>query len=72
MKQVAISDFMTDAMVKKAIAIYTNHHDTGELHIRLINLLMPHMAEINRKLGQKNDAGYLAYALEYALSKSRE
>lgn len=30
----------------------------------------PHMSEINAKLGQENDAGYLAYALAAALSST--
>jgi hypothetical protein len=30
------------------------------------------MAHINAKLGQENDAGYFAYALEYVLSQGGE
>ena len=37
---------------------------------RLVEVVRPALPSINEKTGQDNDARYLAYALEYALSKS--
>lgn len=75
MKQVTIADFMTEEMQKEAIAIYTGGVRASwppGVHRRLVALLHPHMAEIDRKLGQKNSADYLAYMVEYALSLAAE
>lgn len=72
MKTITVKDFLTDKQIKQAIAIYKLHRDDGMLHGRLIALIEPLMPEINRKLGQENDVNYLAYAVEYALSKSEE
>ena len=35
-------------------------------------VIEPNMAAINAKLGQENDARYLAYAVVYALSQAEE
>lgn len=69
MKQITIKDFMTDEMVDKAIHLYRTSHSR---HLALVGLLKPHMADINRKLGQENDVDYLAYAVEYAISVAED
>lgn len=68
-KKVTLKDFLTDKQISMAIAIYNRHPEN--LHRQLTDkVIAPHMAEINRKLHQQNDADYLAYVLEYALMQS--
>jgi len=58
-----ISDFLTRAQINQAIRIGTNHK-------RLLDeLVMPNMAQINNALGQENDPGFIAYAIEYVLAR---
>ena len=69
MREMKINDFMTDDMVDEAIRLYRTSRSR---HLALVELLKPHMADIDRKVGQKNDVNYLAYAVEYAISVAEE
>lgn len=69
MKTVAIRDFLTKAESKKVIEIYDTA-PLGQLHMQLVAFIEPLMPEIDRKLGQPNDIGFIAYAIEYALHES--
>ena len=63
-----LPQFLTDAQIAKAAKLYAAHgHDSvAEIEAQVIE---PNMAAINKKLGQDNDARYLAYAAVYALSR---
>ena len=67
MNHVTLSDFLTDAEIKQAFAICK----TVGPHKQLVDFLTPKMNNINKKLGQENDSGYLAYGIEYAYSLKR-
>lgn len=72
-KQVLMSDFLTQAEIEKCRDIYREHADNGgnkpALHKRLVEeVVRPIMPEINRKLGQENDADYLAYGIEHVFN----
>ena len=57
-----ISDFLTKTQVNQAIKIGANHK-------RLLNeIVLPNVAQINKRLGQENNPGFIAYVLEYALA----
>ena len=63
-RSVRIEEFVTDEMFEQIKAI-------GPDAARIATEVMePNMAEINRKLGQENDAHYLAYAVVYAMGKT--
>lgn len=67
-KKAAIRDFLTSEQIEKAQLVYRTA-SSSQLHKWLVDqVIRPNMAEINRKLGQENDADYLAYAVEYALT----
>jgi len=63
--------FLTEAQIAQAIALYEEHgmDAVDEICKRVI---VPNMAAIDAKIGQANDARYLAYAVVYALSSVSE
>jgi hypothetical protein len=61
-KKVSIRDFLTTEQIKKVIEIGP---DKDRLKAEII---LPNLAEINRKLGQENDPDYLAYMLVNLMS----
>lgn len=68
MKSVTLPDFLTDAQIKEVVRIY---REGGRAAAICDQVIRPNMAEINRKLGQDNDAMFLAYACEYVCMQSR-
>lgn len=63
-KMVNIGDFLTDAQVQECIKLKT-------ANMICVRVILPNIKEINEKLGQENNAMYLAYAVEYALTQAR-
>lgn len=62
-------DFLTDAEIKKAIKLYRIAN--GSFHQRCMDeIIKPVITRINKALGQENDPGYLAYAVEYLCMKA--
>lgn len=69
-KTMTIGDFLTEAEVDKAIKLY-KEAAPGSFARRCANeIITPVLPRINAKLGQTNDAKYLAYAVEYALMQA--
>ena len=70
-KSVTLPDFLTEVQIADAIRLYEAHgmDAVGTIQSQVIE---PNMAEINAKLGQENDARYLAYAVVHALSQLDE
>ena len=60
-KMVKVGDILNDADLERAAEM---HPDVKRIAKELIE---PNLVEINRRLGQENDAMYLAYAISYAL-----
>jgi hypothetical protein len=70
MKTINIGDFLSTVQMRQAIALYQQER-SGAFVDRLVEqVILPNMAQINRKLGQENDPRYLAYAVQYALLQS--
>jgi hypothetical protein len=66
-KTMSLGDFLTDKQINDCIRL-CDETDGAERHAALRDqIIAPHMGEINRKLGQENDADYLAYTVEYAV-----
>lgn len=65
MKQVSIGDFLTDREINLAIRLKTARAICDEI-------IKPNIQRINRALGQENDPMYLAYAVEYAVTKFKK
>jgi hypothetical protein len=61
MKKVTLLDFLTPAEIEEARKLKS----ASEIKRRIID---PNLRRINAALGQQNDAMYLAYMVEYALS----
>jgi hypothetical protein len=62
MKQVALSDFLTDKEIQQAIRLKT----AKEIESKIIS---PNIDRINKALKQENDPRYLAYAVSFAISQ---
>lgn len=69
-KTVAIGDFLTREQSELVVKLW-GECKSGRLFRAAVveKVIVPNLAEINRKLGQENDARFLAYAVEYALSR---
>jgi hypothetical protein len=72
MKHVTIGAMLTDEQVKQAIAVFTEHRgDSGGCVAKIREaIIAPNLEAINGKLGQENDASYLAYAVYYAMTQA--
>jgi len=69
MKQMTLPDFLTEDQIKEAIEIYKTAAPGTFATLVAEKIITPNMAEIDRKLGQANDAKYLAYACEYVFNQ---
>jgi len=66
-KTMSMGDFLTDEQINDCVRL-CDETDGTERHDALRDeILAPNMDEINRRLGQENDADYLAYMIEYAV-----
>jgi hypothetical protein len=68
MKTIAIGDILPPDAQRHALRIVKRSH--GHLrHGAIVELIRPRMADINKATGQENDVDYLAYAVEYLLTR---
>lgn len=71
MKTMTLPDFLTDEQIAAALKLYEVHGmDATSMICKQI--IEPNLAAINAKLGQENDARYLAYACVYVFSQSQQ
>ena len=68
MKIMTLPQFLTETQIADAIRLYEVHGMDATAKIQQ-QVIEPNMATINAKLGQENDARYLAYAVVYVLSQ---
>jgi hypothetical protein len=66
-----LPQFLTAAQIRVAAGLYAEHGMDAVAKIRTL-VIEPNMTAINRKLGQDNDARYLAYAVVYVLSQASQ
>lgn len=71
MKTMTLPDFLTDQQIAAALKLYEAHGMDATSKI-CKQIIEPNMAAINAKLGQENDARYLAYACVYVFSESEK
>ena len=67
-KTVILPKFMTDDQIAQAAMLYKAHGVDAVAKIQA-QVIEPNMDTINAKLGQENDARYLAYAVVYVLAQ---
>lgn len=60
-RMVSLGSFLTTVQIRQCEKLKTAKRICEEV-------IKPNLAAINRKLGQENDAMYLAYMVEYALT----
>ena len=70
-KSVTLHDFLTDEQIALAVKLY-KAHDMDAIGKIQAQVIEPNMATISAKLGQENDARYLAYAVVHACSQADE
>lgn len=72
-RSIKIGDFMTTAMMHKAKKLIDVTADSSKwAELIDTHVIVPNLSEINRKLGQDNDPRYLAYAVVYAFTVTKE
>jgi hypothetical protein len=65
-KQFTLPDFLTEDEIWKCQELYK--HDRKNFHQRCMEeIIKPNIQRINNALGQENDPGFLAYAVEYVM-----
>jgi hypothetical protein len=71
MKTITLPQFLTPAQIAEAARLFKRHGATSATTVDqiLTRVITPNMPAINKKLGQENDARYLAYAVLYALTQ---
>lgn len=62
-KSITLADFLTPEEIDRAIRLRDRKKVRDEI-------VLPNMARINEELGQENDPDYLAYAVEYVMTRS--
>jgi 2-methylcitrate dehydratase PrpD len=70
-KTMTLPQILTDAQIAEAVRLYKEHGALAIDQIR-IRVIEPNMEAINAKLGQENNARYLAYAVFYVLTQAEE
>lgn len=69
-KTMTLPDFLTPDQIEAAQALYKKFKNTGRFATECAEqIIKPNMKDINRKLGQENDAKYLAYACEFVFGQ---
>jgi hypothetical protein len=71
MKTMSLPQFLTAAQIRIAAGLCADHGMDAVAEIQA-QVIEPNMATINTKLGQENDARYLAYVVVYVLSQVEE
>lgn len=66
---VTLSQFLTQAQIAEAVRLFEEHGDHAVTWICRC-VIEPNLTTINAKLGQENDAQYLAYAVVFVLSQA--
>jgi len=70
MKQITLPDFLTEDAIQAAWKIYQEHKGTGRVATLIAaQIIEPNIVSINNKLGQENDAHYLAYCCEHVFNQ---
>jgi hypothetical protein len=62
-KMIRLGDMLTDEQIQRCCALYPSRKRIRD------EIVQPNMTEINRRLGQENDADYLSIAIVYMLEK---
>ena len=60
-RTIRLGDMLTDEQVQRCCALYPSRERIRD------EIVKPNMADIDRRLGQENDADYLSYAIVYVL-----
>jgi len=72
-RTISLPQFLTAAQIAEAVRLFETQTRGSNSVVEQIleRVIEPNMAAINAKLGQENDPRYLAYAVVYVLSQSR-
>ena len=70
MQTMTLPRFLTEAQIAVARRLYEIHGLDAKAQIQQY-VIEPNMRAINEKLGQENDASYLAYVVVYVFSQSQ-
>lgn len=69
MKSITLPDILTEAQIAHALQLYQAHGMEAVAKIQAA-VIEPNLAAIDEKLGQTNDARYLAHVAVYVFSQA--
>ena len=69
-EEINLLELFDKATIEKAMKVKLNRGTPT--HKEFLKIITPLMPEINRKLGQENNPGYMAYALEFLVLTIKE
>ena len=74
MKTMSLPQFLTAAQIAEAVRLFeTQTKGAGAVMEQILErVIEPNITAINAKLGQENNARYLAYAVVYVLTQAAE
>jgi hypothetical protein len=74
MKNVKISDFLTEEEIESCVQIARTIKPSSAEFVDWVadKITGPNIERINKALGQENDARYFAYAVAYVLGRAQE
>lgn len=73
MKPLTLNDFLTEEQLKICTDLFKSFNESGESGFAQAvcdQVITPNLLEINEKIGQENNAKYLAYMVEYVLGQA--
>jgi hypothetical protein len=70
MKTITIGEFLTDQEIEQVSRLYRTAQPGTFNRLLTEQIIQPNIERINKALGQENDARYLAYVVEFALTKA--
>jgi len=69
MKKTSLKDFLTDEEIEQCITMFNEIPEGSYAAWVNDNIIDPNIERINKALGQENDSMYLAYMVEFVVSK---
>jgi hypothetical protein len=69
---ITLPQFLTEVQIAQAVRLYEAHGHWDSVAQIQAQVIEPNMVAINTKLGQENSPRYLAYAVVYVLSQTKE
>jgi hypothetical protein len=72
MKTITLPDFLTPAQINEAVQLFDRYGADDAVSMIVTRVIEPNMAAIDKKLGQENNARYLAYLVVHVITQAKK